>query len=327
MGDPRPGVAVPDLVVEDGAEVGFQNVEVELLQGLGGDRASFLDRAVSLQLEIGEHGLAEEAGGDVVDGVLEEGDAACGLLLHLEQAVEKEGLVGHRCHLGDEDRVRGGGEGLIFVRKHAVHRVAHLVGHREGVVESVCVVEEHVGVDPVDPGRECTGAFALVFVDVDPALGERLLDRLLIAAAKDRDRIHDQLADGVVREHPLDLGQGQVGVEVAVTLEPERKAAQAVVALERCGAGASCVEEAFHHVSRDVVAVQARLEGGAVVSRAGREPVLLEDAVVYRGVGVGVLVVDAEMGLEELLAVRLVAQRMEPLGVVCVAGHDLLAVG
>ena len=191
-----------------------------------------------------------------------------------------------RRHLGDEDGVGGGGEGLALVRQHGVHGVAHLVRHGEGVRQGVGVVEQHVGVDAVDAGRKGAGPLALVFVDVDPALGEGAADGLLVGVAEDGHRLDQLLADGIVGQRPVDLDERQIGVEVAVAFDAQGPPAEPVIALQRRAAVTRGGDEVLDHGGRNVVVVELVFESGGVAARPRGEPVFLKHAVVDRRKGV-----------------------------------------
>ena len=205
--DARPGELVEVVDRQRVAPVLLEQAGVELVEHVGRHRLALLDQAVRAQLEVGEHHLRVEGADDRVDRVLQQQEALLRVAGLRQQLVEQEALVGGRGHLGDEDRVVGGDEGLVLVRQHGVHRMAGLVRQRERGVERVVVVHQQVRADAVHAGVVGAAALAFVLVDVDPAAGDEALVAARVLLAERRHRLHRQLARLLVRDRSCRCGR------------------------------------------------------------------------------------------------------------------------
>ena len=98
-----------------------KQLEVELGERLARDGLAALRPLVDLQLEIGEERLPEEGLAQAVEGVPQQREPG-GVILGLpEHVVEQQVLVEGRGHLGHEDGVFRGLEGLVLVGEVGVH--------------------------------------------------------------------------------------------------------------------------------------------------------------------------------------------------------------
>ena len=192
MRDERP--LVRDVVVHDGhalvvAVVLPGHLRVQLVERLAGDRLALLRHLVHAQLELGELGLAEHRDLDAFQIVAQQRQLRRIVLDVLEHVVDQQRLVERRRDLGDEDRVRRGGERLRLVRVVALHRVPELVGQRADVVVLAVVVQQHERVDVVGAAvRVGAGALAFVGQQIDPALLEGAGDDAGVVGAERRER-------------------------------------------------------------------------------------------------------------------------------------------
>lgn len=286
MRDARPRQPRQGVVVDRVAVVGAQRRVVEGTEDVGGDRFPRLDEAMRLQFPIGKHHLREERASDAIDGVLEEDDTLEWIGRVREPVVEQERLAQRRRHLGDEDGVVGVHEWLALVRQHRVHGVSHLVREREGGIECVVVVHEHVRVDAVHRRRVGTRALAVVLVDVHPAAFEAGGKALLVLPAERRDGCHDPLHHLLIRVVLGEVHQRDRPVVQVIRVEPERAAPQLLVPLVGRDVGARRGDQVLDDGNGDVVAVESGLERRCVAARTRLVPVALQDAVVQRRIRV-----------------------------------------
>ena len=191
MRDSRPRQARKRVEVQRVAVIVGQQLLVGLGENLGRDRLILFGEPMRAQLVVRKQHLRVERPGDVVDGVLEQNDPFDRIRRSREHVLEQQRLAQRGRHLRNENRVVRVDEGLGFVRQDRVHRVTHLVGRREDVVERVGVVEEHVRVRAVHRCRVGARALAFVFVDVDPAALEARAETLLVVRTERCDRLHD----------------------------------------------------------------------------------------------------------------------------------------
>ena len=291
MRDARPRHPRQRVVVDRVAVVGAQRRVVQRAEDVGGDRLPRLDEAMRLQFPVGKHHLREERAGDAVDGVLQQHDALERIGRVRQPVIEQQRLAQRRRHLGDEDGVVRVHEWLALVRQHRVHRVPHLVREREGGIERVVVVHEHVRVHAVHRRRVGARALAVVLVDVHPAALEAGREALLVLPAERRDRRDDPLHHLLVRVVLGEVDQRNRPVVEVIRVELERAAPQLLVALVGRDVGARRGNQVLDDGDGDVVAVERGLERRGVAAGTRLVPVALQHAVVQRRVGI-------ERGLE-----------------------------
>ena len=326
MRDARPRQPRERIHVERVAVVVLEQLRVRLGQDFRGDRLVLFGQLVRAQLVVREQHLRVEGPGDVVDRVLEEDDAFDRIGGAREHVFEEQRLAQRRGHLGDEDRVARVNERLRFVRQDRVHRMAHLVGRREHVVERVGVVEEHVRVRAVHRGGIRARALPLVLVHVDPAPAEALAHAPLIFRPERRRRVHDPVEHLFVLILLVERHQRNGEVVHVVRRNLQDAPPQAVVAAQRLDARARRLDQVFDDGRRDVVAVERGIERRLVAAGARLEPVALADAVVERGVRVQAGPVGFVQRDERFLAIRLLAARGEDRAILAVGDGHRLAV-
>ena len=293
------------VVVDRVAVVGAQRRVVQRAEDVGGDRLPRLDETMRLQFPIGKHHLREERAGDAVDGVLQQHDALERVGRVREPVIEQQRFAQRRRHLGDEDGVVRVHEWLALVRQHRVHRVPHLVREREGGIERVVVVHEHVRMHAVHRCRVGTRALAVVLVDVHPTPLEAGGEALLVLPAERRDRCDDPLHHLLVRVVLGEVHQRNRPVVEVIRLELEGAAPQLLVALEGRDVGARRGNQVLDDGDGDVVAVEGGLERRCVAAGTRLVPVALQHAVVERRVGIERGLEGAVVGLEGAGAIGL----------------------
>ena len=200
---------------------------------------------VQAQLELGKLRLPEDRSLDVLEVAAEDRQPRVVVLHLLEHVVDEQRLVERGGDLGDEDRVIGGGVGLRLCREIALHRVAQLVGQRAHVVVLAVVVDQHVRVDAEDAVRVGARTLAVVREQVDPALGECLLDGGRVLVAERLHRVEHELlrvfrrVREVHRRH-----ERRVEIVVVQLVHAHHALAQLQIAMERGQVAVHALDEA-----------------------------------------------------------------------------------
>jgi hypothetical protein len=128
--------------------------------------------------------------------------------------------------------------------------VAELVREREHRVERVVVIHQHVRIGSVHRRGIRAAPLALVFVDVDPALGERAPHARLVFRTERRDRLDDPIQHVFVGVLHVVLDERNERIEDVVVREVQHALAQLVVAAERCDAVLGFADQVFDDARR-----------------------------------------------------------------------------
>lgn len=142
---------------------------VERTQIICRQTLSVLIALCNFELKFGKHGLPVQCPFELLQEVVDQFCAfmpVCGLV---QQMVHQQGLItggGHLCH---KNHIVGIGRRLVFVGQIGVNGVSHLMGQCKLAVQRPSIVEQYIGVD-LGPGRICTGAFAHIFIYINPAV-------------------------------------------------------------------------------------------------------------------------------------------------------------
>ena len=193
-----------------------------------------------------------------------------------------------------------------------MHGVTHLVGKGEHAVEIVLVVEQHIGVRPAAAGAVGAAALAGIFIHVDPAVVEALLQHVRIVLAEHGERL----------EHVcLRLVIGDLGVRVrddrridvvhVQRINAHDLLAQGNVAVHLVKVAVHRVDEIGVHRRRHLGHVERGLERGVITARIGKELELLELCVKRGGIGVAEFARALVVGFEGVLAQRAVSARQQ----------------
>lgn len=144
----RPFVTDLSVVRHGGAVVFLVQFQISLAQRFDGERRALLFRLVRPQLELGEHGLAEEGRAEHIQIVGQQIFPDVSVPRRREQMFKQQHFVGRARHLGDEYAVTRLVIAERAVRVQRVHGVAELVRDREDVVRGARIVEQHVRPQP-----------------------------------------------------------------------------------------------------------------------------------------------------------------------------------
>ena len=167
-----------------------------------------------------------------------------------------------------------------------MQRVAHLVCQRELAVERAGVVQQHIRMHRGACGI-CAGALADVFIDVDPAVVEALLQHLAVVLAHAGQRFQNSL----LRIGKLDVRVGlrdQRRIEVihVQLVHAQQLLAQADIAVHLIEILVDGLDQLMVNARRDLGAVERSLQRRGVFACVGKELQLLDVGVKRRGTGV-----------------------------------------
>ena len=184
-----------------------------------------------------------------------------------------------------------------------MHGVAQLVCQRERVAQRPGVVHEHIRMHAEHAAGERTGLLAVVLIHVDPALGERAVQQLLVLLAQRQRRLLDQVLCILKRDGIVDvLHDGDVQIKYVDLVELQRAAAQFEILAHGGQALVHGLDQAVIDGHGHIAAVQRRFACGGVAALIGEIGVEFDGAAVERGDGVAKLPVGAEHGAERALA-------------------------
>src|SRR5207248_295153 len=148
----------------------------------------------------------------------------------------------------------------------------------------------------------------------------------LIVGAERRDRLDHPVEHFLVVVLLVEGDERDREVVDLIARDVEQAATQLVIAAQRPDAGARRLDQVLDDGSRNVVAVQRRLERALVTARARLEPVALTDGIVERGIGVERRLVHFMKGGKRLLTISLLALVKKNGTILAVRDRDLLAV-
>ena len=101
--------------------------------------------------------------------------------------------------------------------------MAQLVCQRERVAQRPGIVHEHIRMHAEHAAGERTGLLAVVLIHVDPALGERAVQQLLVLLAQRQRRLLDQVLRVLKRDGIVDvLHDGDVQIKYVDLVELQR---------------------------------------------------------------------------------------------------------
>ena len=299
-----PGPFECDILVEHNVWPVIRLVQLPILlaeqigrQGLA--RAAELRDA---QLELGEHRLAVERGAELLKEVIDEVSALPLVGRLLEQVLHQQGLVAGRGDLSHEDDIILIDGRLRVVREVGVQGVAHFVCERELAVERAGVVQQDERMDKCAGGVRA-GALADVFIDVDPAVREALIQKIAILFAQAGQRLGDGLFGLFIRDIDVYIGQKR-GIDVVKMqlVQTHQPLAQAHVAVHFV----KIVMDSFDQIGIDTDRNLGRVEGGllrrGVIASLREELQLLDLCAEHGGEGVFIVLIDAVIGVVGVLA-------------------------
>ena len=130
--------------------ISLDQLPIERTEIVGGKGLSLLDSLVDGELELGEHGLAEECAPQLLEGVPKIEQPLGGARGSLEHPVQQEGLVQGGRYFSDENGVVRVDEVLGLIGEARVEGVSPLVRQCRNGFVVIVVVHQNVRVDVVD---------------------------------------------------------------------------------------------------------------------------------------------------------------------------------
>ena len=177
--------------------------------------------------------------------------------------------------------------------------MTHLVGKGEHAVESVLVVEQHIGVRLGRAARICAAALADVLVYVYPAVAEALPEDVGIVLTQNGKSVE---YGGLCLLEAYLLGgvgdDGGIHVVHMQLVHAQHFLAQGNVAVHLVKIRVDRLDEVGVDLDGDLGPVKGGLDGAAVAACVGEEAQLLELCVQCGGYGILVLAYAAVVGLE-----------------------------
>ncbi len=275
-------VAPPRPVAVDVDRVGEQlplRLEPELLEPLRCELALVAPLVVNEVLETVHRYLPEDGGDGVLDPARQEVEPPAGVVLELEEPLERERLAEDRCRLGGRER-RVRVEEPERLRERAVQTVAELVGEREDRTPVAGEVHEDVRVHARNGGRaESARPLVVAHRSVDPALGEEPLGDVPRLLREVRVRLDDDVARLVPGDLARILADRSEAVVVRDPVEPDELRLQRVVALHDAVAGDGRIDQRLHGLVRRVVSQVPGRDPGRIATQAVVDPFVDEDRV------------------------------------------------
>ena len=238
---------------------------------------------------------------------------------------EHQRLVDRRRYLGDKDRISCFGIGLRAVGVIGVHRVPQLVRDREDLARRLLVVEQDVRMRAVRAPRIGATALALVLADVDPPLGERLVEQLAVLFPERREPLLDEFACVVVFQLELRvLDDRHMQVVHVQFVQAQPVAAQFEIARQKRDVLLHALDQPVVDGARHVLTRRRAVEAARIFARTRIERIFFDVAAIQRGDRVDVVFERAVHALERLFAV-FPDGRMHLYAVNAVSEPDLFA--
>ena len=282
---------------------------------------------MGLQLEFGEHGLAEEGPAIILHLLAEIEELLLLGLRVLHQVREQQLLVQGRRDLGEEDRIVGLVIGLGRIGEQRVERMAPFMGIGAHPVIFVAQVEQQIGVHVERAGVHIgPRPLALAGPGIHPFGRSRLGDARLIVGAERLHGFERRRAHLVERVAAVHRYQRRIDVVIADVRQLEHLAAQLEIAVELGQPLVRLGHQRAVYGLGHVVAGKRAGERGRVFPCLGIEDVAAHLGAIGRAERVLELAVRGPEGVEHCLAV-LAARRVAVERIALRIEADLLAGG
>ena len=190
MGDPHP--LHVDLIIKNNTFAVIQAVETAILriEHIGCQRCPLLRHFADIQLKFGKHGLAVQRAAELLQEVIDEVSTLFFIGCFREQMLHKQRFIAGGSDLRNKDHIFRIERILVLVGKIRMQRMTHFVRQGELAVQRSGIVEQdkrmHLCACAVG-----TGAFAGIFINVDPAVVKALLQNFAVVVTQRCQRIID----------------------------------------------------------------------------------------------------------------------------------------
>ena len=181
--------------------------------------------------------------------------------------------------------------------------MSHLVDQDKDIVQGPVVVEQHVGMDPVNAAGIGPAALALIFQDVDPPLLIGPADHGQIVLSQRGQSLQGDLLCLVVGDLHLEiLHDGGIYVVHMELVHSQHLFAQADIAVHLVEAPVDRLDQVVADGGGHVHPGHGGLEGGRIVPCPGKEDLLTDLSVIEGRQGIAELLIGAVELLEDLPA-------------------------
>ena len=181
--------------------------------------------------------------------------------------------------------------------------MAQFVGERHGIFQPVVEIQQDEGMDAVDSPRISTALFALIFVNIDPAGRQGLVQYFTVFFTQRMETLLHQSA-GFFIIH-FDVGvRDQRGIEVVHVhfIKLEHFFLERHIAVKRRQVFVDSIDEPVVNRNRNIVRLQRGGDRRVVFAGAGVKNILFYRAAERGGERVAILGVGGEQLLEGFLA-------------------------
>ena len=177
------------------------------------------------------------------------------------------------------------------------------MGEGKDVVQCLFVVEQHKRVHSVGAPGVRAGGLALVFVDINPAVGKGVLEVLNILFTQGLEVLNHDLAGGFIIHAHVHIGHNRdIDIIEMQLVHTQRLLAQRQIAVHGGQVTVHRLDQRVIDAFGNLVFKQAHLPRAGITARPCKEGVLLDRSGVGRGNGVGKLVILFVIGFVSITA-------------------------
>ena len=206
--------------------------------------------------EIGEQNLGVESAQDIVYRLLQERYPFEGIFASLEHVIEHQCFIEGGSHLGDQDRIAGGGDRLVFIGIQRVNRVAGFMRYGENILESSLVIQQYIRMYAIDVSGKRAARFAGIFININPAAFEGLRDFLFVIFAQRLIGGNNPFSYVIIAISSIEFNNRYQAIIGVISFQSQFIFAQTHIALDGIGMRFNSSNQVSENIGRDIVTIE-----------------------------------------------------------------------
>ncbi|MOA02126.1 hypothetical protein D3C78_1215640 [compost metagenome] len=135
-------------------------------------------------LEFSEHRLTEYCCPELVRIISQQIELLLRICRVFQQIIHQQSFVGRRGYFSQEDRILSITILQIFIREVRMEGMPHFMSQCEHAVQVIFMIEQNKRMCTVSAPTICTSTFALIFVNIDPAVVEAIIKHFKVIVSQ-----------------------------------------------------------------------------------------------------------------------------------------------
>ena len=164
----------------------------------------------------------------------------------------------------------------------AVKRMSHFVSQREHIVQIFLIIQQYIRMRPISSPGIRASPFPFVFIDINPAVGKSLLQKLhIIVSQNGQTFLHDLLC--LRKGNILAGGFGQRNIDIIHVqfLHLQRPLPETHIAVHQVQMVMNRLDQLGVYAGGDIPSVQRHFQTGRIFPHSGRKNVSCQISSIY----------------------------------------------